>query len=109
MGAVESRPTAEVRGWVLDGGSVERVRRVAIHVQGSLRAVLDAGGRREDIARRKGTGGRHGFEWRVPGEVAQGAGARVEVFDAETGRPLRGSPLRIEGGGRAVASGGRGR
>ena len=108
VGAVESRPTAEVRGWVLDGGSVERVRRVAIHVQGSLRAVLDAGGRREDIARWKGTGGRHGFEWSVPEELAGREGVCIEVFDAETGRPLRGSPLRIEGG-RAVASAGRGR
>ena len=108
VGAVESQAGAEVRGWVLDGGSVERVRRVAIHVQGSLRAVLDAGGRREDIARWKGTGGRHGFEWSVPEELAGREGVCIEVFDAETGRPLRGSPLRIEGG-RAVASAGRGR
>ena len=96
QGAVESRPHPQVRGWVLDPVEPGRSRRVAIHVDGRLAEVVTADGRRNDIARWKGTDGRHGFLWRVPKAVAEGDEVRIEVFDAETGRPLRGSPLRIE-------------
>ena len=102
-GAVESRPRAEVRGWAFDPARPERIRRVAIHVDGRLRVVLAAASCRGDVARWKGTGGRHGFLWRVP-DAAATDGARIDVFDADTGRPLRGSPLRIRGG-RAEAHG----
>ena len=106
-GAVESRPRSEVRGWVLDPERPERVRKVAVHVDGCLREVIDADDWRGDIARWKGTDGHHGFLWRLPEELAGKDGTRIDVFDAATGRPLRGSPVRIEGG-RAVASGRRG-
>ena len=98
VGAVERRPGPEVRGWVLDPGRPERVRRVAIHLDGRLRAVVAAGARRDDVARWKGTGGRHGFVWRLPAAAAAEDGTRIDVFDADTGRPLRGSPLRVKDG-----------
>ena len=104
-GAVEDRDRPEVRGWVLDRGDPDRSRRVAVYVDGRLRAVLRADGRRTDIARWKGTGGRHGFSWPVPEGLAEGA--RIDVHDADTGRLLQGSPVRVEGG-RAVAAGRRG-
>ena len=69
---------------------------MAIHVDGRLAEVVTADERRNDIARWKGTDGHHGFLWRVPEAVAGGDGVCMEVFDAETGRPLRGSPVRIE-------------
>ena len=98
QGAVENRPHPQVRGWVLDPVEPGRSRRVAIHVDGRLAEVVTADERRNDIARWKGTDGRHGFLWRVPKAVAEGDEVRIEVFDAETGRPLRGSPVRLEGG-----------
>ena len=103
IGAVESRPWPEVRGWALDPGDPGRSRRVALHVDGRLCKVVGAEERRADVARWQGTEGRHGFRWRIPEGVAVKDGTRIEVFDADTGRRLRGSPLRIEGG-RAVAS-----
>ena len=104
-GAVEDRDRPEVRGWVLDRGGPERSRRAAVYVDGVLRAVLRADGARPDVARWKGTGGRHGFSWPVPEGLAEGA--RIDVRDADTGRLLQGAPVRVEGG-RAVASGRRG-
>ena len=103
-GAVESRPRPEIRGWLLDAARPEQVRRVAVHVDGRLRTVLAACAFRRDVAGWKGTGGRHGFLWRAP-DAAAVDGTRIDVFDADTGRPLRGSPLRIRGG-RAEAHGG---
>ena len=103
VGTVESRPRPEVRGWALDPGNPGRSRRVAIHVDGHLRKVVTAAERRADIARWQGTEGRHGFLWRIPEGGAVKDGMRIEVFDADTGRRLRGSPLRIEGG-RAINS-----
>ena len=103
FGAVESRDRPQVRGWVLDRSEPGHCRRVAIHVDGRLRAVVVAGQRRDDIARWKGTGGRHGFVWPIPETVATTEATRIEVFDADTGRALRGSPLRVEEG-RVVAS-----
>ena len=102
-GAVENRPRPEVRGWVLDPKHPEQCRRVAIHVDGWLSDVLQAGELRGDIARWKRTAGFHGFCWRIPWAVAQTDGARLDVFDADTGQPLPGSPVRVEGG-RVVAS-----
>ena len=101
-GAVESRPRAEVRGWAFDPVRPERVRRVAVHVDGRLRAVLAACAFRRDMAGWKGTGGRHGFLWLPPDAATDGT--LIDVFDADTGRPLRGSPIRIAGG-RAEAHG----
>ena len=97
-GAVESRPQPEVRGWILDEADPGRRRRVGIHVDGRLRAVVRAEGPRGDIARWKGTDGLHGFHWRLPEPGDATDRTRIEVFDAETGRPLRGSPVRIADG-----------
>ena len=104
VGSVENRPRPEIRGWLLDQGEPERRGRVAVHVDGRLREVIDADNQRTDIARWKGTDGRHGFRWPLPDELAVKDGTRIDVFDADTGRPLRGSPVRIESG-RAVVSG----
>ena len=102
QGAVESRPRPQIRGWLLDTTRPERRRRVAIELDGRLRDVIVAEEPRSDIARWKGTDGQHGFLWRVPALEAEGA--RVDVFDADTGRPLRGSPVHVAGG-RATAAG----
>ena len=101
-GAVETRPRPEIRGWLLDAAHPGRRRRVAIEVDGRLCDVITAGEPRGDIARWKGTDGRHGFAWPVPAPAAEGT--RVDVFDAASGRPLRGSPVRVEGG-QATAAG----
>ena len=98
VGAVENRERPEVRGWVLDQGSPERSRRVAIHVDGHFREVVIADQQRGDIARWKGTGGRHGFHWRIPESMPVKDGTFIDVFDANTGQSLRGSPVRIEAG-----------
>ncbi len=102
-GAVENRERPEVRGWVLDPASPEQRRRVALHVDGALREVIVADRKRDDIARQRGTTGHHGFLWRIPESMAAKDGMRIDAFDADTGRPLRGSPIRIEGG-RAIRS-----
>ena len=101
-GAVETRPRPEIRGWLLDAAHPGRRRRVAIEMDGRLCDVIAAGEPRGDIARWKGTDGCHGFAWPVPAPAAERA--RVDVFDAATGRPLRGSPVRVEGG-QATAAG----
>ena len=103
-GAVESRARLEVRGWLLDRGDPARKRRAALQVNGSLHDVIIAEERRADIARWKGTDGHHGFLWRIPEAVAAADGVRIDVFDADSGRPLRGSPIRVESD-RVVASG----
>ena len=97
-GAVESRPRPEVRGWAIDPDRPGRRRRVAIRLNDRLHEVVTADERRADIARWKGTDGRHGFRWRIPDPWDAADGARVDVFDAETGQPLRASPVRVEGG-----------
>ena len=99
---VESRERPQIRGWLLDPIEPGRFCRVAIHVDGRLQAVVVAGERRDDVAGWKGTDGYHGFLWPVPESVATTA-TRIDVFDADTGRSLPGSPLRIEGG-RVTAS-----
>ena len=98
-GAVENQPRPELRGWVLDPDHPERIRRVAIHVDGWLTDVLHAGDLRGDIARWKRTGGYHGFCWRVPTALATTDGTRLDVFDADTGQPLAGSPAFVASGG----------
>ena len=98
IGAVENRTRPEVRGWVLDPGNPRRIRRVAIHVDGRLHTVVNAGNQRADIARWKGTGGHHGFLWRIPQNLVAKNGACIDVFDADTGRPLSGSPARLADG-----------
>lgn len=103
VGAVENRERPEVRGWVLDPVDPERRRRVAIHLDGQLRTVVIAGEHRADIARWKGTDGHHGFRWRIPEGSSGKDGTCIDVFDADTGRPLHGSPVRVEGG-QVVAS-----
>ena len=96
QGAVESRSRPEIRGWLLDPDRPGRRRRVAVELDGRLCDVVVAGNWRNDIARWLGTDGLHGFLWRVPAAAADGT--RVTVFDADTGRPLRGSPVRLEDG-----------
>ena len=108
VGAVESRDRPEVRGWILDPANPEQHRRAAIHIDGCLRAVVVAAERRDDIGRWQESGGHHGFLWRIPEAVAATDGTRIEVFDADTGRSLRGSPARVEGG-RVVRTEARGR
>ena len=103
-GAVENQPRLQVRGWVLDPDHPDRSRRVAIRVDGWLAGVLHARGLRGDIARWKRTAGHHGFSWRVPAAVAAANGTQLDVFDADTGQPLRGSPVRVVDG-RVLASG----
>ena len=103
VGAVENCELLQVRGWLLDRGDPERKRSVAIHLEGRLPEVIVAEGRRDDIARWRGTDGYHGFLWQIPEDLAATDGARIDVFDAVTGVALRGSPARIEGG-RVVAS-----
>ena len=95
-GAVESRGRPEIRGWVLDPHRPQQRRRVAFEIDGRLRDVIVAGDPRDDIAGWKGTEGRHGFFWPIPAPAAEGT--QVDVFDADTGRPLRGSPVRVQGG-----------
>ena len=87
-----------MRGWVLDPGYPERRRKVALYVDGRLLEVVIADGKRTDIAHQKGTDGSHGFLWRIPEGIPINEGTRIEVFDADTGRPLRGSPLRVSSG-----------
>ena len=103
VGGIESRERPEVRGWVLDESEPERSRRVALHLDETLRDVVVADGRRDDIARSKKTGGLHGFLWRVPEGLSVKDGTRIDVFDADTGCSLEGSPMRMEGG-RAIRS-----
>ena len=98
VGAVENRPEPEVRGWLLDQGAPSRRRRAAIHVDGRLRAVVRAEEPRRDIARWKDTDGHHGFRWRPTDAADVAEGTRIDIFDVETGRALRGSPVRVEGG-----------
>ena len=104
-GAVEKGTRRAVRGWLLDEAEPDRRRRAAIHLDGRLQAVVGAEDPRGDIARWKGTSGRHGFFWRIPAPAAGRDGTRIDVFDADTGRPLSGSPVRLEGG-QVVAGGG---
>ena len=101
QGAVENRPQPEIRGWLIDPDRPGRRRHVAVELDGRLCDVIVAGDRRNDIARWLGTDGQHGFLWRVPAAAADGT--RVNVFDTDTGRRLRGSPVRVEGG-KVVAS-----
>ena len=103
-GAVEDRSQPEIRGWILDRSDPGRKSRVAIHVNGSLREVIVAGEQRADIARWKGTDGHHGFLWPVPETEAAAGARRIDILHADTGRPLRGSPVRVESA-RVVACG----
>jgi len=96
VGAVENRERPQIRGWILDPACPERRRRIAIHADGRLHDVIRANRLREDIARWKGTDGYHGFLWHIPEAMAAVNGTRFEVFDADTGRPLQGSPLWLE-------------
>ncbi len=98
VSAVENHPQAEVRGWILDPADSGRSRTVALLAEERLLEVVAADEQRNDIARWRGTKGRHGFRWRIPEGLAEKDGTRIDVFDAETGRPLSGSPVRIEGG-----------
>ena len=98
VGALESRQQLDLRGWVLDLENPEQSRRVALHVDDHLYQVINADGKREDIARWKRTGGRHGFYWRIPESIPVKDGTIIDVFDASTGRPLHGSPVRIQAG-----------
>ena len=101
-GAVENQSQPIVRGWILDPGNPERKRRVAIHLNGGLRMVIVANRQRTDIARWKRTDGHHGFFWSVP-DTLRTDDTRIDVLDADTGRPLRGSPLMMQSG-QVVAS-----
>ncbi len=60
---------------------------MAIEVDGWLADVVVAGEPRDDIGRWKGTDGYHGFACPVPAPAAEET--RLNVFNADTGRPLR--------------------
>ena len=105
VGVVESRRHAEVRGWILDPVNPQRRRMAAIHAEGLLLDVVDAHAPRPDIARWKGTDGRHGFLWHIPEALAVNEGVRIDVLDAESGRELRGSPVYVRDGGVVSSSG----
>ena len=98
VGAVENRRQAEVRGWILDPENPEHITKVAIYVDGRLYEIVKAGNRRLDIAQQRGTEGRHGFLWHIPKDLAAKDGTRIDVFGADTGRPLSGSPVHVRGG-----------
>ena len=49
---------------------------------------------------------RHGFLWRIPASVAGPDGTRIDVFDADPGQPLSGSPVRLESGQVVAGAGG---
>ena len=102
-GGVEKGPGPEVRGWVLDPSDPGRSRRVAIHVDGHLFDVVAAEERRADVAQCQATGGCHGFVWRIPKTLEVDENTHVDVFDADTGRPLHGSPVQL-GDGQMVVS-----
>ena len=104
VGAVENRPRPAVRGWTLDLDHPERSRRVAIYVDGRLVEVVSADRQRADMARWQETDGYHGFLWRIPESLSVMDGTRIDVFDADTGLPLRSSPARLKGG-QVVVSG----
>ena len=103
VGGVENRSRPEVRGWLFDPSEPMRRRRVGIHIDGHFCGVVDACLQRADIARWKDTDGCHGFLWSVPEDLSVREGAIIDVFDADTGFALSGSPIRIEDG-RALAS-----
>ena len=105
-GAVEKGTGRAVRGWLLDEAEPDRRRRAAIHLDGGLQAVVGAADPRGDIARWKGTSGRHGFLWRIPPAVDWPDGTRIDVFDADTGAALSGSPVRLEDGQVVAGTGG---
>ena len=97
LGAVEPRARLEVRGWAIDRRAPEQRRHIAIYIAGRLQAIVVAENMREDIGEWQGSGGRHGFLWAIAETAAVTAGTRVDVFDADTGRPLRGSPAHVTG------------
>ena len=103
VGVVENHSRPEVRGWLFDPSEPMRRRRVGIQFDGHFCGVVDACLRRADIARCKGTDGCHGFLWSVPEDLSVREGSIIDVFDADTGFALSGSPIRIEDG-RALAS-----
>ena len=108
VGAVENRPRPEIRGWVLDSRpDPQQRRRVAIELDGRLADVIVASDRpgRTSPAGRAPTGATASSG---PSPRPWPTGTRVHVFDADTGRPLSGSPVRIDDGKVAVAgTGGR--
>ena len=104
-GAVDKGTRRAVRGWLLDEAAPDRRRRAAIHLDGRLQAVVSAAEPRGDIARWKGTSGRHGFLWRIPPAADWPHGTRIDVFDADTGWPLGGTTLHLEGGQVVAAAG----
>ena len=97
----DTRPA--VRGRLLDEADRNRSWGAAIHLNGSLQTVVSAADPRGDIARWKGTSGRHGVLW--PGG-RDGDGTRIDVFDADTGQPLSGSPALLKGGQVVAGAGG---
>ena len=78
----DTRPA--VRGRLLDEADRNRSWGAAIHLNGSLQTVVSAADPRGDIARWKGTSGRHGVLW--PGG-RDGDGTR-----STSSTPTRGSP-----------------
>ena len=97
-GNVESRQRPEVVGWVVDPDNPERSRKVALHVDGSLLDVVDATAPPGESAPKGEAKACPGFVWPIPETLATRDGTLIEVFDAGTGRPLPGSPVRLHNG-----------
>ena len=97
-GAVESWSPREVRGWAADPDSADRYRRIAIHVNGQLRKVVEADEVRSDPPGHEEGGELRGFRWCCADSRVLKTGTRLDLFDADTGLHLKGSPVRIEDG-----------
>ena len=95
-GAVESWSPQEVRGWAVDPDSADRCRRIAIHVNGQLRKVIKADEVRTGSPGHEEGSELRGFRWCCADSRALKTGTRLDLFDADTGLPLHGSPVHVE-------------
>ena len=94
-GVVESWSPQEVRGWAVDPDSADRYRRIAIHVNGQLRKVVKADEVRADPPGHEEGSELRGFRWCCADSRVLKTGTRLDLFDADTGLPLHGSPVHV--------------
>ena len=97
VGAVENWSEQDIRGWARDPEDAERSRRIAIHVNGFLRTVVNTDAEPSAPVHHEEGLSNQEFLWRVPANVGLEAGIRIDLFDAETGLSLRGSPIHLGG------------
>ena len=94
-GAVESWSPQEVRGWAVDPDGADRYRRIAIHVNGQLRKVVKADQVRADPPGNEEGRELRGFRWCCADSRILKTGTRLDLFDADTGLHLHGSPVHV--------------